>query len=247
MTKRSDARRLMHPRMSGQVYQCRNCGHPVPETYCGQCGAKKYEGRLTLALIATASAGTASQFIRRFFRTLAGIYRDPATTVGDYLDGRQARYQGPIPFFLIGYAWLSLAAYVFDGQRVAAGSFHGINQWWVLAGALGPVVIAYALVTRTVLTFFETFISFVYLIGAALFALPLFMLLQYVFPAAVSVVPEYYRYLIVDIPYQVITSAIALRYVLTRRLSVSRYTLALLLSALYMFAFRYIVVMLGHA
>jgi len=81
---------------------CKNCGHPIEETFCAACGEKRFdEHQLSVKHFVEESFEGIIHFDNKFSRTLKPLFIKPGQLSVDYVEGRQARYMKPIPFFLV--------------------------------------------------------------------------------------------------------------------------------------------------
>lgn len=81
---------------------CPNCRAPLaPQaTYCGYCGQKHTDGRVTLYQLAAEFMDSVFNIDNRILRTLAALVR-PGKLTQAYFQGRQQRYLRPLRLFFI--------------------------------------------------------------------------------------------------------------------------------------------------
>jgi hypothetical protein len=81
--------------------RCRNCGAPVSQAFCPQCGQ---ETRLALPTAREFLKDAAGRYVSldgRLWRTLAALLLHPGFLTREYLSGRRRRYVRPARLFLV--------------------------------------------------------------------------------------------------------------------------------------------------
>lgn len=221
---------------------CLNCNHTVTSRYCGHCGQRRSIKRIDFASLIGEVIESGPHYTNRYAKTFKGILYAPGKTIALYLAGRRTTYQGPASYFLCGYIFFSVFSYFAVRAGIETGSFGGFDKWWFLVGTLVPVAIAYLFVTREKFTFPETLVCILYLYGTAFPLLVLSTALQFAFPSPFELVPLRFRFLVVDVPLQLIVVAISFNFVKQSELSVRWFAVAMLLETLYLIAFRHFAV-----
>ena len=78
---------------------CRNCGAPLSGGYCGACGQRVRE--LRLSDVAGEAIEDLTDLDSRLWITLKGLVFKPGSVTADYINGRRARYVPPIRLYLV--------------------------------------------------------------------------------------------------------------------------------------------------
>jgi hypothetical protein len=78
---------------------CRNCGAPLSGDYCGACGQRVRE--LRLSDVAGEAIEDLADLDSRLWITLKGLVFKPGSVTADYINGRRARYVPPIRLYLV--------------------------------------------------------------------------------------------------------------------------------------------------
>jgi hypothetical protein len=89
---------------------CKNCGSPVTERFCGVCGQRAEVERLTLPRLIHELPHTLFHVDRGFVPTLKSLFSAPSEAINGYLDGHRIRYSNPLTLLVI-LAGLCAAAY----------------------------------------------------------------------------------------------------------------------------------------
>ncbi|MGB3592149.1 MAG: DUF3667 domain-containing protein [Nonlabens sp.] len=82
---------------------CKNCGELVyaNKKYCGSCGAKWVENRITMRNVASDFSDMYLGFDNRFLRTFIDLATKPSIVINGYINGTRNRYIDAVRFFLI--------------------------------------------------------------------------------------------------------------------------------------------------
>lgn len=81
---------------------CKNCHHELPETFCPNCGEKRFDKhQLTIKHFAEETLEGLVHFDTKFLRTLRTLFAKPGQLASDFVEGRQTRYMKPIAFFIV--------------------------------------------------------------------------------------------------------------------------------------------------
>lgn len=160
---------------------CKNCGGPVPETYCSRCGQRHVEGRLTIKLVHDEAQGVFAKVLLKTGLTTWQLLRAPGDTANSYLAGRRKTYQEPL-----SYTGIALTA--FFGLSAVSTKFFDIPPGPFQLGALPTIILGmavlglafYFLATSPRHTVVETLIATLYAYGAVFWVLTGFIILQVV-------------------------------------------------------------------
>lgn len=88
------------PLSSGQA--CRNCGAALTGRWCAQCGQRNVgEGERRLGHLLGEALSAATNLDSRFWRSFGALLFRPGRLTRDYVDGRRARWLGPVTLFLL--------------------------------------------------------------------------------------------------------------------------------------------------
>ncbi|MGY3210948.1 DUF3667 domain-containing protein [Mucilaginibacter sp. HD30] len=81
---------------------CKNCQHDLPETFCPNCGEKRFDKhQLTIKHFAEETLEGLIHFDTKFLRTIKTLFTKPGQLASDFVEGRQTRYMKPIAFFIV--------------------------------------------------------------------------------------------------------------------------------------------------
>ena len=80
---------------------CKNCGSPVHEIYCGQCGQSSRTGRLDLRQLYRQLVDALADWDGRWWSTFRGLSRQPGRVVAEYVAGRRLAYVPPLRYCLL--------------------------------------------------------------------------------------------------------------------------------------------------
>ena len=80
---------------------CLNCNEEFEGSYCGSCGQKELQGKITLRLLLVDFVQTFFLFDSSLYRTLKGLLTNPGSLVRAYLMGKRKTYLPPFQFFLL--------------------------------------------------------------------------------------------------------------------------------------------------
>jgi hypothetical protein len=115
------------PAVATALPTCPSCHAAVGSRFCGECGQRRREGRLTLRSTLSRWWNDVSSLDRGFLHTVVALSLRPAEVVRDYLQGRTVRYTTPLKYLLVTVALitfltlkLDLAAMMEDGYRAGA-------------------------------------------------------------------------------------------------------------------------------
>jgi len=83
----------------GEAHACANCGAPLGGHFCALCGQRAHVHRSLLHLVEELLHGI-FHFETKAWRTLPMLMFRPGRLTREYIDGKRARYVGPLPLFL---------------------------------------------------------------------------------------------------------------------------------------------------
>jgi hypothetical protein len=97
---------------------CLNCAAPLgpAQKYCGSCGQRVIEGRLTLAEIGHDVMHALTHADRSIFKLIAALIIRPGKVAREYIDGRRKSYFGPFAFLVIMVGVASFLTYLMGLQ-----------------------------------------------------------------------------------------------------------------------------------
>ena len=90
------------------VESCLNCGNPVNENYCGNCGQKKY-CRIDKRYIVEEVQNTILQTNKGFLFSLKKIIINPGKTAKEFIEGKRVSHYKPI---LLAFLLSGISAFV---------------------------------------------------------------------------------------------------------------------------------------
>nr|WP_299384634.1 DUF3667 domain-containing protein [Allomuricauda sp.] len=93
---------------------CKNCNHTLNpnDRYCGNCGAKVIQNRLTLKNVWHDLANRVFNVDNTFLRTARELFTRPETVITSYISGTRKRYMNPISYFAIAITLSGLMFFV---------------------------------------------------------------------------------------------------------------------------------------
>jgi hypothetical protein len=116
-------------KISPAVYErhCRNCGELVAagKHYCGNCGAKWIENRITMRNVANDFSDMYLGFDTKFVRTFVDLFRKPEDVINGYIDGRRAFYVDAIRYTLVAIFLAGIYVLVLKNIDPQFVSFNG--------------------------------------------------------------------------------------------------------------------------
>lgn len=112
---------------------CKNCGHPVGDTYCSHCGEKVYsEKDKKLSHLLEEVFHFLTHFEGTFFTSLKTMFARPGKVSLDYTNGIRKKYFKPVSFMLM-LIILYLVFPRFQGlnMRFEMYTFEGSQYYWL--------------------------------------------------------------------------------------------------------------------
>ena len=104
---------------------CRNCGAVLAGEYCGECGQRVRD--LRLSDVAGEALEDLTDLDSRLWRTLTGLLLRPGSVTADYIGGRRARYIPPIRLYLV-VSFLVFLALSLDESRTVVSTGPTVDQ-----------------------------------------------------------------------------------------------------------------------
>jgi hypothetical protein len=97
---------------------CLNCATPLApgQKYCGACGQRVIEGRLTLHEIGHDVMHALTHADRSIFKLIGALLVRPGQVAREYVDGRRKSYFGPFAFLVIMVGVASFLTYLMGLQ-----------------------------------------------------------------------------------------------------------------------------------
>ena len=116
----------MHEATTGVVARdppsCLNCGRPLGGRFCSGCGQRAIGAYPTVAQMVGDAWHELSGYDGRFVRTFARLLRQPGALTIDVMEGRRARYIGPIRLYLLASLVYFVGAAAVPNLRVPSGA-----------------------------------------------------------------------------------------------------------------------------
>lgn len=178
----------------------------------------------------------------RFWETFKGTIFQSGPTINQYLAGKRKSYQGPASYFILCFIAFSIVAQLAHMASIETGSFGSVDKWLFLAASIVPISVSHWLVMRSRFTFIETLVGFTYIYGTTFLILPLFIILQIPIRSQMTGFPPSLRFLVMDVPFVILSGIMAFTFVRQQRLSISRAVVAMLFAIGYFLVFRHVVV-----
>jgi hypothetical protein len=149
----AEAQSALAPAAAVAPGACANCGAHRAGEYCGACGQRAVQGRLTVPGIAQQVAHDVLNVDRGILFTALELTRRPGDAIRDYVDGKRVRYTAPVKYFVLTVALTTfLTAQLGVLDDMAAGFVQGmgneapvsaaetsrfLSQWMTVFMALG--------------------------------------------------------------------------------------------------------------
>lgn len=111
------------------ILQCKSCAAPLSGVYCGQCGQKVIQRRITIRAIFEDIFNQISNVDHGLIYTFFMLFKKPDQVVLDYLAGKTIKYSSPFRYLIF---WTAVAALIYIGfgfyDQQAAGMADMIQQ-----------------------------------------------------------------------------------------------------------------------
>jgi len=108
------------------VHACANCGAALNGRFCAQCGQSAHVHRSLLHMFEELLHGI-FHFETKAWRTLPLLMFRPGRLTREYIDGRRARYVGPLPLFLF-MMFAMFMSFSLTGGHVRGADSVTVNQ-----------------------------------------------------------------------------------------------------------------------
>lgn len=162
------------------LHLCKNCGHPVEDTFCGHCGQKANLPRISFSNVWHETFHFFTHLEKGFLYTSWQLLIAPGQAITSYISGRRKKYQPPVSYFLIWTTAFMLTLYFFE-KIWGENKVISYNEYFG-PGSSTPYAIShlsfmlifiipfqafylFALVTRRRYNYFETLVAGIYAIG----------------------------------------------------------------------------------
>ena len=94
------------------VLLCKSCAAPLSGVYCGQCGQKVIQRRVTMRAIFDDIFSQISNVDRGLIYTFLMLFKKPDQVVLDYLAGKTIKYSSPFRYLIF---WSAVSALIYIG------------------------------------------------------------------------------------------------------------------------------------
>lgn len=110
---------------------CLNCAAAIApdQRYCGACGQRVIQGRLTFPEIGHDFFHALTHADRSIFALIASLVWRPGRVARDFIAGRRKRYFGPFAFLVISVGIASFATYVVGVEWFAPVPHEGVRAF----------------------------------------------------------------------------------------------------------------------
>lgn len=79
---------------------CLNCGHPVPDRFCGHCGQENVETEESLGHLVSHFFQDITHYDSKFLTTLKFLFFYPGLLTREYIAGKRVSYVNPIRLYI---------------------------------------------------------------------------------------------------------------------------------------------------
>lgn len=94
------------------ILRCKSCAAPLSGVYCGQCGQKAIQRRVTMRAIFDDIFSQISNVDHGLIYTFLMLFKKPDQVVLDYLDGKTIKYSSPFKYLIF---WSAVSALIYIG------------------------------------------------------------------------------------------------------------------------------------
>lgn len=112
------------PKRVSHVPTCANCGAPVPDKFCGNCGQKLHSPVHSVWHFLGEATEDLTHADSRLWRTLSALLLKPGFLTREFLDGRRASYLPPVRLYLL----LSVVFFLLAAAGGTQVELLGLNQ-----------------------------------------------------------------------------------------------------------------------
>jgi len=113
------------------VLLCKSCAAPLSGVYCGQCGQKVIQRRITMRAIFDDIFSQISNVDHGLIYTFLMLFKKPDQVVLDYLAGKTIKYSSPFKYLIF---WTAVSALIYigfgfyDQQAAVTANFMASNE-----------------------------------------------------------------------------------------------------------------------
>lgn len=113
------------------VLLCKSCAAPLSGVYCGQCGQKVIQRRITMRAIFDDIFSQISNVDHGLIYTFLMLFKKPDQVVLDYLVGKTIKYSSPFKYLIF---WTAVSALIYigfgfyDQQAAVTANFMASNE-----------------------------------------------------------------------------------------------------------------------
>jgi len=101
---------------------CLNCGHPVHENFCSNCGQAVGVQKITWKSFSEEFIHTFTHGEKSILGTTGMLFRHPGKMLDEYIKGKRKKYHSPIGYFLI----LLALSVIFQRIVISKVGFHPV-------------------------------------------------------------------------------------------------------------------------
>lgn len=94
------------------IVVCKSCTAPLSGVYCGQCGQKVIQRRITMRTVFEEAFNEVTNLDRGLLYTFFMLFKKPGQVVLDYLTGRTINYASPFKYLLF---WTAVSTLIYIG------------------------------------------------------------------------------------------------------------------------------------
>lgn len=94
------------------ILHCKSCAATLSGTYCGQCGQKVIQHRITMRMVFAEAFNEITNVDRGLLYTFFMLLKKPDQVVLDYLAGRTIKYASPFKYLLF---WTAISTLIYIG------------------------------------------------------------------------------------------------------------------------------------
>jgi len=93
---------------------CKSCGYSISEEFCGRCGEKSSNKRLTVKDVFADFLSNTLDLEYPLLRTIKGLTLKPGVVCREYIEGKRKPYYKPFQYYLLTLAVFFLVFYASD-------------------------------------------------------------------------------------------------------------------------------------
>lgn len=94
------------------IVRCKSCAATLSGTYCGQCGQKVIQHRITLRTVFQEAFNEITNVDRGLLYTFFMLFKKPGQVVLDFLAGRTVKYASPFKYL---FFWTAVSTLIYIG------------------------------------------------------------------------------------------------------------------------------------